>query len=463
MREKSKWILYTIVFGLVISLFTGLFFFQSLEEQAAIPRDPSELSIATLGDLSIKKATFYRHIDQLLSQNPKLAADFFKQDPDLIEHVYVLAWQEALRFELLLNEAKDRELMLSKKQQEELLKPMLEEAGLASKKTLVETMKASGLSKKQVEASINDHLQVAYMRSLYLRDVHFEESMLPFVNTRYNIEQVQVSSSLPFNTLQDQLSALKVALIQKKPLKAFKHDADAFQIKESYLGWRDFLEMASPMRKAVMLLELKEWSNPLFVKNQYYFFKILEKDTLKTKIDVKNKEVLTRLEQQAYQTQLDSLFKNKFGEAKLETFDSILELVLAKQKNNKDDAIVAYQKLISNTPSNPVFYLGLARLYYQSGQLNEALDWYEKADIVSDLDLSYSLIQLHLEYAQLLKEKKRHKTALKQYDRAIDRASALNEYKMLLSVFETQNDKKRIKRVKQAITDLTALNDAPKK
>ena len=448
---------------MIISLFTGLFFFQSLEEQAATSKDPSDRAIATLGTLSIKKTVFYRSIDQILSQSPQIAANFFKQDPELIEQVFLIAWQEALRFELLLNESKNRKIVLSKQQKQDLIKPMLEEAGLASKKALVERMKASGLRKSQVESSINDFLKVAYMRQFYRNEAQISDSMLPFLNTRYNLEQVAVSSTLPFNKLQDQLSALKKALIKNQSLNEFKEDPKVFELSKSNLGWRDFLDISSRMREALMLLEIKEWSTPVFVNNKYYFFKILEKEKLKTKIDINNKDIIANLEQKKYLKYIENLLQRDFGDAELETFDPVLELVLAKQKNNKEEAVLAYQKLISNSPSNPVFYLGLARLYYQSGQLDEALDWYEKADIVSDLDLSYSLIQLHLEYAQLLKEKKRHKAVLKQYDRAIERASALNEYKMLLSVFEAQNDKKRIKRVKQAITDLTDLNDVSKK
>ena len=130
------------------------------------------------------------------------------------------------------------------------------------------------------------------MRQFYRNEAQISDSMLPFLNTRYNLEQVAVSSTLPFNKLQDQLSALKKALIQNQSLNEFKEDPKVFDLSKSNLGWRDFLDISSRMREALMLLEIKEWSTPVFVNNKYYFFKILEKEKLKTKIDINNKDII---------------------------------------------------------------------------------------------------------------------------------------------------------------------------
>lgn len=449
MRKNAQKIVLTIVVSFVVTTFTGIYFFQSMNTPESTKRVSSDNGIASLGSFVVDRRLFFQHLERFLSQQ-KEGINLFAQDPAYIELVYYTAWQEALKEAILIDYANSNAIESSKKEQKNILNTLVESTNYASLSDLKKKMKSNGLSSADIKQRLSDY--VAYQLALN----HIKKSnsitmgQLEQVNTQLNMDYLFIKQDPSSKTAsqQDQANQIYQALLKGESIDSLTKKYP--NLKQAYLGWKTFYELKSSLKNTAYNLPLNTWSSPIPSSDGFEFVNVLEKKTNKNTFKDKD-EALKSTNNKLITDYINQLVIEKAGNSSITWEDKLLAAIDAKLNKNWEKAHLYYQGLISQSPSVPAFYLAIARLYEQQNKRQESIEWYKKSDVIGDIDVSLALPQTNIELGKLFKQNKQYKQASEQFDKAIKRSKSLQQLSFLETVFKQENDKKRLAAVRKTI------------
>lgn len=461
MRKNAKSIVMTIVISFGISLFAGILFYKSLEDSVVRKQvDPKENAIAELGTLFVNKFSFAQNLQKYLSAQNIQQEQLLSQDPAFIEYVYSLAWQDSLKDAVLLDRARKSDLKLAKKEKAAIMDTLLAEAGYESLKALKKQMKTNGLNKQEIDSRLENYIVTQSLMSRLKAQNHLNEGDLSHVNKSVNLDLLIIPNNpkLDANATQERVQKIQKELLSGKTIEALQKVYP--DLRTRFLSWKSFFDLEPAYRQIVFNLNAKEWSNPIVLENEQHLINVLEIKESKNKLELQEGKELETVQNLLINQQVERWTVESTQNKDVIFYDPILDVLYSKMKSDKNLIALKYEKLISMYPSVPAFYLSLARFYASQNKSAKALEWYEKADVVSDLDVSLALPQVNIELGELLKEKKQLKAANLQFDRAISRAQFKHHYEYLEQFFEKIKDSLRLKQVKSAIEEMNKVQAA---
>ena len=139
----------------------------------------------------------------------------------------------------------------------------------------------------------------------------------------------------------------------------------------------------------------------------------------------------------------------------IKVVDLNLKALKLKNEGRFDDAIQAYQGVISKDPSNPYPNVLISKIYLMKGDLSKAKQELLKAEIKESL-ISEDIVlpEIHVLLAEIYNQEGFSTKKNSQYDKLLKSEGVdINVLTYLKQVFETSKDNRRLAKVNQLIEE----------
>jgi tetratricopeptide (TPR) repeat protein len=417
-RKNAAIIGWTLLIFFGATMLAGSFYLGFFDDRPKELAPKGNVSnFASLGETPIDSTMF----NQLVQANLQtITQEGARVSPIQLEYIIMNSFNAAMRNTAYLIDMKDSDIAITKQERSANLREFLIQNNFKSEKELKIALKERSISYKDFYKQMEQELLIRKFKSDLVSSVKVSDKLLfnAFRKISFNKIDIIILDKKETN-LDALLSSIETDIKTKElsVVKAQYKDKAMIQDMNSN-GFYAYFDLVSTYRYILYDLNVGEFSKMMKEKNYYVMFQAL---SFKTEEKPKNfnneeftKQILARLQQEALEAQFNTVLELH----PLTIYIPEVKAVYEKYQGNLDAALNAYQEVISNRPETPVPHFFRADIFNKLQQKSEVLKELETADIKSQLDAQFDFPELHLFYAEQLKDIDTKK-AIEQYEKAM--------------------------------------------
>jgi len=390
-RKHMKWIMMTVAFVFVASMFYGITASRSMGGGVR-----SQTGLAKVNGKQIDPARYREMFNRLLQQFGK---EVSPSDMAFIEN---LALQQTIDFTLVLDQAK-KKAKISNREVDMVISNIAQQQNFKSKKDMEDALKRTGITMSRFKKMVKEEMMVQKMMQKVREDVKVSPDDLREVRASH----ILVSTEVQAKDLLVQINnGGDFAVLAKK----YSLDPGS-KIKGGDLGFFTTGAMVEPFEQAAFSLKVGEVSE--IVESPFGFHIIKVSDSKLRKFDGKE----TDIEKAALAEKQEKAFQRWYGdlkqEAKVEIISPELKANQLRFQGKISQAIEEYKNAIAANPLNPYLRVYLGDTYAGVGKNELALIEYEEA--VKTESGNY---HLYLVLSQAYEKNGQNKKAIETYEKA---------------------------------------------
>ncbi|NQY75444.1 MAG: peptidylprolyl isomerase [Candidatus Margulisbacteria bacterium] len=468
-RKNAAKICWAIVIFFAATMFSGTLFFGFMGDSSQGKRKLSGNEIALIGDVPVNPRKYINTLNdsyRILQQNASLA----KLSPIFLETIQYTAFQQALRFTLLLENANQNKFKVTKKELKQTIDKLIITEDLKDKKALKALLKKQNYPYKSFVNSIKEDILAQKFQEALISNVRVSNKDVENKYTQVKVSHILIKTDDKTN--EDAEKAILNIQAKINLGTPFSNAAKTFsehpetQKQGGSLGWVRYGQTEPSFETAAFSLNPGELSNPVKTPLGYHLLYVHETKNLTRPDDFNMAKEKSALLKQKQSQVLQQFFQHQLATHPLNIFDKSLLAFHAKIQGDTDTAIGAYQSMSSANPQSPAPHFMLARIYTIENRDKEAKNEFLKMDIKNDMNKQYAIPMGNIGFGNLYRKEKNLKEMWKQYDKAMSYAGDdIRIYQSLLPIFKEFNNTKRIRQAKKEISRIqvltTTLNQKP--
>ena len=332
----------------------------------------------------------------------------------------------------------------------------MDQFGVNSKKELKVTIQANGGSYDGMLNQLKNDLIAAKVRQALVASVEIKDIDIPHLNYEFKIKELFIPKRSTQNAIiSDDTLYQKSMGIRSKITNSNDLDREIkLQNKQQtspQSRWLNMAQLSPDLARAIYSMNIKEISQPIRTLNGYFILELKDKRELGVTNQISEQNLQTAWERQVF---YEFLYDVQNGR-EIKVVDLNLKALKLKNEGRFDDAIQAYQGVISKDPSNPYPNVLISKIYLMKGDLSKAKQELLKAEIKESLiSERYRIARNSCSCLQKFTIKKDFQLKNSQYDKLLKSEGVdINVLTYLKQVFETSKDNRRLAKVNQLIEE----------
>ena len=465
LRNNSVKIVYGIVISFVVTTFMGVVFFnesfQSSKDTTQIQND-RESAVAIIGDTPVSNQMFQLEYRRLQSQIPKGT----QINNTILEQLQINAIGLAVENTLLLEAGKKQGVKATRSEVNTALFSVMDQFGVDSKKALKGAIESSGGSYASMLNQLKNDIIASKTKRAILSSVSINDLDIEKNKFKYQIRELFISKRTTNNIVINDQELYDNAMAIRSRIT----DSETF-IKEKYLidlkinpkektfppRWVTINQIQPEIARAIYSMNIKEISQPIRTINGYFILELSDKSELSVTQQITEENLLKGWENNTFYS---FLYDTQNGRD-IRILDPNLKALKFKSEGRFDEAIEAYQAVMSQDPSNPYPNLLIAQLHLIKGDVANAKQWLLKGVIKESL-ISDTIVlpEIHVLLAEIYNQEGLIGKRDNKYDDLIkdsNKNMALLNY--LKGMFEKSKDTQRLKKVKNLIAQASVTTN----
>ena len=455
LRNNSVKIVYGIVIAFVVTTFMGVVFFnesfQSSKDASQTQKD-MDSAVATIGNTPVSEQVFlleYRRIRNSVPNDVEI-------NSNILEALQLNALQKAIESTMLLEIGKKQKIKVSRSEINSSIYSVMDQFGVHSKKELKVTIQANGGSYDGMLNQLKNDLIAAKVRQALVASVEIKDIDIPHLNYEFKIKELFIPKRSTQNAIiSDDTLYQKSMGIRSKITNSNDLDREIkLQNKQQsspQSRWLNMAQLSPDLARAIYSMNIKEISQPIRTLNGYFILELKDKRELGVTNQISEQNLQTAWERQVF---YEFLYDVQNGR-EIKVVDLNLKALKLKNEGRFDDAIQAYQGVISKDPSNPYPNVLISKIYLMKGDLSKAKQELLKAEIKESL-ISEDIVlpEIHVLLAEIYNQEGFSTKKNSQYDKLLKSEGVdINVLTYLKQVFETSKDNRRLAKVNQLIEE----------
>ena len=385
LRNNSVKIVYGIVIAFVVTTFMGVVFFnesfQSSKDASQTQKD-MDSAVATIGNTPVSEQVFlleYRRIRNSVPSDVEI-------NSNILEALQLNALQKAIESTMLLEIGKKQKIKVSRSEINSSIYSVMDQFGVNSKKELKVTIQANGGSYDGMLNQLKNDLIAAKVRQALVASVEIKDIDIPHLNYEFKIKELFIPKRSTQNAIiSDDTLYQKSMGIRSKITNSNDLDREIkLQNKQQtspQSRWLNMAQLSPDLARAIYSMNIKEISQPIRTLNGYFILELKDKRELGVTNQISEQNLQTAWERQVF---YEFLYDVQNGR-EIKVVDLNLKALKLKNEGRFDDAIQAYQGVISKDPSNPYPNVLISKIYLMKGDLSKAKQELLKAEIKESL------------------------------------------------------------------------------
>lgn len=455
LRNNSVKIVYGIVIAFVVTTFMGVVFFnesfQSSKDASQTQKDMGS-AVATIGNTPVSEQVFlleYRRIRNSVPSDVEI-------NSNILEALQLNALQKAIESTMLLEIGKKQKIKVSRSEINSSIYSVMDQFGVNSKKELKVTIQANGGSYDGMLNQLKNDLIAAKVRQALVTSVEIKDIDVPHLNYEFKIKELFIPKRSTQNAIiSDDTLYQKSMGIRSKITNSNELDREIkLQNKQQsspQSRWLNMAQLSPDLARAIYSMNIKEISQPIRTLNGYFILELKDKRELGVTNQISEQNLQTAWERQVF---YEFLYDVQNGR-EIKVVDLNLKALKLKNEGRFDDAIQAYQGVVSKDPSNPYPNVLISKIYLMKGDLSKAKQELLKAEIKESL-ISEDIVlpEIHVLLAEIYNQEGFSTKKNSQYDKLLKSEDVdINVLTYLKQVFETSKDNRRLAKVNQLIEE----------
>ena len=417
-RKHMKWIMLTVAFVFIASMFYGV-----TASRSTGGGSRRQTGLAKVNGKQLDPARYREMFNRLLQQFGK---EVSPSDMAFIEN---LALQQTIDFTLVLEQAK-KKAKISNREVDMVISNIAQQQNFKSKKDMEVALKRMGITMSRFKKMVKEEMMVQKMMQKVKDDVKVSPDDLREVRASHILVSKETEAK---DILKQVNNGGDFASLAKK----YSLDPGS-KIKGGDLGFFATGVMVEPFEQAAFSLKIGEVSK--IVESPFGFHVIKVTDSKLRKFDGKEKDIekaaLAQKQEKSFQRWYSSLKQ----EAKVEIISSELKANQLRFQGKIIQAIEEYKKAIAANPLNPYLHIYLGDTYASIGKNELALIEYEEA--VKTEGGNY---HLYLVLAQAYVKNGQKNNAIETYEKAsMVAADNKDQHEQLKKAFQKLNAWKQV-------------------
>ena len=323
-------------------------------------------------------------------------------------------------------------------------------------KELKVTIQANGGSYDGMLNQLKNDLIAAKVRQALVASVEIKDIDIPHLNYEFKIKELFIPKRSTQNAIiSDDTLYQKSMGIRSKITNSNDLDREIkLQNKQQtspQSRWLNMAQLSPDLARAIYSMNIKEISQPIRTLNGYFILELKDKRELGVTNQISEQNLQTAWERQVF---YEFLYDVQNGR-EIKVVDLNLKALKLKNEGRFDDAIQAYQGVISKDPSNPYPNVLISKIYLMKGDLSKAKQELLKAEIKESL-ISEDIVlpEIHVLLAEIYNQEGFSTKKNSQYDKLLKSEGVdINVLTYLKQVFETSKDNRRLAKVNQLIEE----------
>ncbi|MGA0241526.1 MAG: SurA N-terminal domain-containing protein [Candidatus Marinamargulisbacteria bacterium] len=459
LRNNSVKIVYGIIISFIVTTFLGVIFFndsfKASRDQQKSQQD-RQAAVALIGDLPVTRVMYQLALQRVQGQLPET----LQMTHDMADMIQLNALNQSIQNTLLLTIGKEQNVAVDRNEINTALYSVMTQFDVTTKKELKQKIQAAGGRYDAMLRQLKDDIIVSKTRQALMGSVVIRDTDTAFLNKQYYLKTLYISpQGIEANVSNSTMDLFQEANdIRNRITGSASFD---IEFKRRYpnipspisFDWVTINQLPPVVSRALVTLTKGEISQPIKVANGYV---ILELNKIKALAPTATITEDRLAQDWARMTIYQQLEKVQAGR-EIKVLDMNLNAIKLKSEGRLDEAIQAYQGMISQSPANPYPHLFIARLQLMKGDISAAKQSLLKAEIKESLVSDTVVVpEIHLLLAQLYDQEKFIDKRNAQYDAVINGQVTVPILTYLKDVFESSGDTTRLAIVTQKIEAKTA-------
>lgn len=404
-REKAAIFGWAVVILFGVTMFAGTFFLDDLfpSGETAPVINPAQ-EVAVMGSVPVDRRKYMEYLVSYLEQYHQ-SRPYERLTPELREVLQLNAFQQAQRYSIFLNAAKEEKINVSKAELDQMLQLAYRQLNVADNKALKAFLEERGYTYAQfIQDQKHDIMVRKFIENMFDK-VTVTDADVENLYSRLKVQHLLVRA----DDTNDAVKKADIERIRKeiegglpfeKAVQQYSED-EGSKASAGMIGWIQMNQTLPEFEDEAFSLAINELSDPVRTLYGYHLLRVTEREPLEKPAEFdanRDKELL----RQARQSRVLEQFVQKFLAANaLEVFDPSLKAVVAKFELNYEGAVYAYQAQISEDPGNPMPHYLLAKLHLMMEDTEKAESELKKAQIKAEMNAAMDFPWLHIELGNL--------------------------------------------------------------
>ena len=469
MRRYAAWIVWITVGMFGVTLLGGsAFYFGTSSPKPQATATPID-AVAMVGSTPLDVHKYREYLSVFAHQMNQ--RQFRKPTIEDTELARYQAFIQTVHYMLLLSEAADKKIRVSRHDIKASLEAIDQQYQLESRAELQELLEKNNLSYRTFVRKLKrDILVQKYVTqiqsSVLVNDQDIENQ---YVEIKAQHILIPISSS-PTASRTEQAESEHEAYQQAKRVaedltrgarfadvaKQYSHDHKT-KNRGGGLGWFGVGTMIKPFEQVAFSLDVGERSQPVKTPFGYHIIKVNDRRLKPRPNDFNFEHEKQRLKQIEQEKALQLVIQKALAKNALTIHDSALKAYQAKQDGRFEVAVTYYRKLLANSPNNPILLYLMAVAYDAMGQQDQAQLSLEKADIASEIDPQRGNPYVHLRLGGYYRDHQQTDDMAAQYDKALTLGKT--DLTVLEQLEQLYRDMDNSKKLKVVLREIERVND----
>lgn len=471
-RNKVNIVVFIVISFIVTTILGTIFYNQSFNDQPDSGPSIQALNqaVAKIGDDILISNQLY----QLELQ--RLQASIPTDQPitsTLVTHIQLQALTNAVNARLFLEAAEKNNIKATKKDVESFILPVYDQYNVSTKKELKSLLKQIGGSYNHLVSQLKDDIKINKMQSAILNQVALTDEDKQNINQLYTIRAMFFSNIASENTLIADESLRKTVDAVRTQIS----DSESFvNLMTAYLSTPNHSirvyqnpisiresQLIPDIIRVIRTLHPNEISSPIAYMGGYAIVELIEQSSVSEDQLITEEDLLVSWKNLVKNMMVTTFRKNR----PIQILDLPLKALHLLNNGQFDEAILVYQQLSSQDPSNPIPHLYIAQVYLALKNLANAKQEALKAEIKASILTENALIpDIYFLLATIYEQEGLIEKQMMQLDTILDRSEDIVILEKLRPLFES--DQNRLEKLNKKIDGLESrkeiqdqLNPAP--
>jgi parvulin-like peptidyl-prolyl isomerase len=454
LRKNSVKIVYAIVISFVVTTFMGVVFFNnSFKQSSNIGRMQNDVNsaIAMIGELPVSRELFFLELRRLQSQLPQSTPI----TNSISEMLQLNALSRAIENRLLIEASQTQKVSVSRSEINTALFSVMEQFGVSNKDDLKKAIFDSGGSYDDMIRQLKTDIMASKTKQAILNSVNLTELDIEKSRYKYRLLELFVSNRSTSNVVLDDQVVYDRAMKIRNKISDSTTFAQEVGVQRQVPAktitprWVTLNQLQPDLARAVYSMNLQEISQPIRTMTGYFIIELSGMNELSVTQQVGEDKLRNDWRDNVFYGYLFQRQNNR----EIRILDPGLNALKYKSEGRIDEAIDAYQGVISQNPASPYPNLLIAQLCLSKGDIAAAKQWLLKGEIKESL-LSETIVlpEIHVMLAEIYNQEGLLTKRDSKYDKLIkdsNKNMALLTY--LKDVFEKSQDNSRLKKVNKLI------------